>query len=188
LALLSHDSCLTSRSSGQYLFVPMIQSRLPFSGMDWKGRSRTFGPTVCLITYWTYTWQISSRGCKAKSAILCVAKLRWTIVKNRRIGLVNAYIGSAKLSCETKSCSNPFLRLDSEFWVSFRRVAQGKVCVVGLTFNSSKARKDLLKYYNHNSVRTVPSWITPDIFHVPVLQGDSYDNTSETLCSFYWWV
>jgi hypothetical protein len=25
---------LTARNSGQYLFVPMIESRLPFSGMD----------------------------------------------------------------------------------------------------------------------------------------------------------
>jgi hypothetical protein len=32
----------TARNFGQHLFVTLLESRLSFSGTDWKGRSRTF--------------------------------------------------------------------------------------------------------------------------------------------------
>jgi hypothetical protein len=46
LVLLSQDSFLTARNFAQSLFVPRIAFRLPFSSMDWNGRSRTDEPPV----------------------------------------------------------------------------------------------------------------------------------------------
>jgi hypothetical protein len=39
LVPFTEDSFLTARTSRQCLFVPMIEPRLPFSGMDWKTRT-----------------------------------------------------------------------------------------------------------------------------------------------------